>query len=284
MFSFWVTLNTKQVHLRTELPEIAALILEGFAAMLGAEKQPVIAQFLILYENQKYHLINQDSGQTIKIIDDSGHCFIHLKYYVMTALIEANAQWLWFHAGAVANDDGAIILPAAAGGGKSTFTTYFAQQGWQYCSDDVVPLDFYAQQIYPVPQTPRPRAVTAAILSPEQLALVEKQAISLTPPQISDRPHGIQAIVFPYYQPDVETQLYPCSTGKSVIRLLENCINFPVHKRQAMPFLVKLMEAVHRFELVYSDRLVACDALWQLAQQNWQMEHAPVTPQPQAPI
>ncbi len=272
VFSFWITLQAKQVYLKTDLSEIAALITEGFAAMLADDEQQIIAQFSIVRKGQDYHVIDQDTDQILEIIHDRAHCFIQLKYHVMTALIQANTQWLWFHAGAVANPNGAVLFPATAGGGKSTLTTFLTQQGWQYCSDDVVPLDFYTQQIYPVPQTPRPRGEISTLLSAHQLTQVKKQAVSFTPQQISDRPHPVQAIIFPHYQPDSETKIHSCSPGQSITFLLQNCINFPDHKTQAMPFLVKLIQHIHHFELVYSDRTAACSQLEHLSQRNWSLD------------
>ncbi|MDB9493028.1 hypothetical protein PN441_16280 [Spirulina major CS-329] len=272
MLSFWITLHTKQVCLKTKLPEIAALITGGFAALLGKDEQQSIAELQINQQHENYYVIDQNSDRVLDISDNCDHCFIQIKYHVMTALIQAHSQWLWFHAGAVANPEGAIVFPADAGGGKSTFTTYFTQQGWQYCSDDVVPLNFYTQQIYPVPQTPRPRAATSTILSPDQLTHAKKQAVKLTAQQISHQAHPITVMIFPRYQPDAETILSPCSVGQSMMNLLRNCINFPIHKTQVIPFLVTLIQEIHRFELVYSDRTAACSQLEHLSQRNWSLD------------
>jgi hypothetical protein len=63
-----------------------------------------------------------------------------------------SARWLaMFHAGVVADDHHAIVLPGASGNGKSTLTAALVHTGFRYLSDDVAPLDGRTLHVMPVP-------------------------------------------------------------------------------------------------------------------------------------
>jgi hypothetical protein len=61
-------------------------------------------------------------------------------------------DFLLLHSGAVADGEGALLLPASTGGGKSTLTASLLGQGFRYLSDDRAPVDPVTSRLYPFPK------------------------------------------------------------------------------------------------------------------------------------
>lgn len=73
------------------------------------------------------------SGETVhEAIPEQLWLLQAVKYEVVMGLVRARPDLLWFHAGAVAFDTGAVVFAAPGGGGKSTLVAWLCQQGWRY--------------------------------------------------------------------------------------------------------------------------------------------------------
>jgi len=184
-----------------------------------------------------------------------------VKYEVVMGLIEARADLLWFHAGAVANSQGAILLAGVGGSGKSTLVSYFCQHGWQYLSDDVIALDLQTGTIRPFPQTPRVRQAIGELVSSDRLGEVPKQEVFLNPDQVCRDAVPVQVMVFVQHDPDIAAQVASCTPGTAAIELLRHCINFADHKQTAMQRISKLVAQAQSIQLTFSSIEAAISSL-----------------------
>lgn len=61
-------------------------------------------------------------------------------------------DFFFFHAGAVASENGGIIFPAVSGLGKTTLTVRLVQKGFKFLSDEVACMNIEHQKIEPFPR------------------------------------------------------------------------------------------------------------------------------------
>ncbi|MGH6943774.1 MAG: PqqD family peptide modification chaperone [Geminicoccaceae bacterium] len=150
-------------------------------------------------------------------------------------LLEASyprARWLaMFHAGAVADQDHAIVLAAASGSGKSTLTAALVHSGLRYLSDDVVPLDGRTLRIMPVPFAVSIKEGSWPVLAgrfPELERLPTHQ--DRRPRRYLDlsrhahdgvRSIPVKVLLFPHYRSAGPTRLQQLGPAQALERLLE---------------------------------------------------------------
>lgn len=242
----YVTFGQHQVEIVTAIPDIHATLTLWFAAMLELQPSCIIKRVQITPTGDGYFM---QAGETVQeTIREELWLLQAVKYEVVTGLIAARSDLLWFHAGAVVNDQGAIVVAGPGGSGKSTLVTHLYNQGWDYLSDDVIPLDLTTGKILPFPQTPRVRQNTGELVPSDRLAEVPKVEVILERDRVCWEAVEVRAIVFAKYDPDTSAQISPCSPGTSALELLRNCINFSDHKQVAMQQVSELSRQVLVFQ------------------------------------
>jgi hypothetical protein len=148
-------------------------------------------------ERHRCALVDEAAGAVVRAICD-------LSY--------PDADWsLFIHAAAVARGDRAIVLAGPNGSGKTTLTAALIGSGFEYFSDDVVPLDCRAMRIVPVPFALSVKEGSWSTLSGLYPALEDLPAFAagarqvrfLPPPERAVRRAGasVQALLFPRFRP-----------------------------------------------------------------------------------
>jgi hypothetical protein len=255
----YVAFEQHQVEVITAIPDVHATLTRWFAAMLSAQPICIVKQVQITAIADGYRM---QAGETVdETIRGELWLLQAVKYEIVMGLMAARSDLLWFHAGAVADDAGAILFAGPGGSGKSTLVAHLYQQGWQYLSDDVMPLDLATGKILPFPQTPRVRQNTGELVPSDRLGEVPKFEVRLERDRVCREAVGVRAIVFAQYDPAISTQLSPCSPGTTALELLRNCINFLDHKQIALEQVGKLVKQSSGVQLEFSDAKVAVDCL-----------------------
>lgn len=254
-----------QVIIETNSPDIAIILKQWFHAMLVPPlSQMAIARRLIITQlDHGYRL--HDGSLLNKTFADTTWLLQVVKYEVVTSLIHARPDFLWFHAGAVAAQDGAILVASPGGGGKSTLVTQLSQQGWRYLSDDAIPFDLCNQTVLPFPQTPRIRENTNTLVPANRLAAIPKHDVMLTGDRLCTSPMRLKGLLFPRYCPNTSAQLTLYSPAQATIELLRNCINFPYHRQTAIQQLCTITQSCPAASLTFNnaDHALTCVLDWQ---------------------
>lgn len=240
LLPLYVTFGQHQVEIITPIANIHATLTCWFAPMLTPEPRQVIKQVRVTEVENGYLMM---AGETVyEVINEPLWLLQAIKYEVVMGIIAARHDLLWFHAGAVANDQGAIVFAGEGGSGKSTLVTRFYQQGWQYLSDDVIPLDLLTGKILPFPQTPRVRQQTGEMVPRDRLTEIPKNEVMVEQAQICHNSVTIQAIVFVQHCPNIAAEVKVCSPGIAALELLRHCINFHQHKQIALQQVTELVK------------------------------------------
>lgn len=165
------------------------------------------------------------------------------------------ARWLAIlHAGAVARDGRAVLLPGGSGSGKSTLTASLVRTGLAYLSDDLAPLDGRTGRVMPAPFAVCLKEGSWPVLSARFPALRRlrvvgsgarrRRYLDLSAAVCSTAAAGLSvgAIVFPRYRPDRLATLRRVPPLEALERLLEAGCWIPITSDHVSALLRVLSE------------------------------------------
>jgi hypothetical protein len=167
------------------------------------------------------------------------------------------------HAAAVTRGGDCILMPAASGSGKTTFTAALLSQGFGYCTDDLALLTHEPVRIRPVP--------TCLGLKPGSWGVVDdvfpeirqlrtylrsdgKQVRYLPPPRVDGArdSYRARAIVFPAWSPGHTAEIRSISSVEGLSRLTASGYDLPNRiNRDIVECLIRWISGLPCFELRY---------------------------------
>jgi len=195
----------------------------------------------------------------VAVDDAEDNVVIGAFFQAVLERLHPGAQWRAFmHAAAVARNGVVAIFPAPAGNGKSTLSAYLVARGYQYFSDDVVPLLMEGDAVAPFPLPTSVKPGSASVLARHYLALnggerSEPQYL-VHDTSFSARPAQARALIFPRYLPGAPTRFEPLSVTDAMARLLSDrlYLGYPIEPAAVRGF-ADWLGRVRRYELIYSE-------------------------------
>lgn len=265
--ALYISFAESTVEVYSKAPEVIKAIRQRYKFMLTLESDKIIKRIAIQRHESGYHIAGDlQSKPEDASFDKVLEC---LEFELVQNLIETQPQFLFLHSGAVASSGKAVVITGVSGRGKSTLVSHLCKQGWEYLSDEIVPIDLSSDKILPFPRMVyvrrniEGRAMTPALLR-------DKSIKSLyIPNTLCQTPVTIGAVVLPVYNPEGQTTLKSCSPSVAVKELLINCVNFSVHQAKAFHYLCKLVEQVPLFRLPYYNAEYAINLLQEETENLW---------------
>jgi len=141
----------------------------------------------------------------------------------------------YLHAGVVGTGTSCVLLPAAAGSGKSSLTMALVDRGFLYFSDEVALIEPGTFHVPPVPLAMCVKSTGWDLMSrycPEILSLpihvrIDSKVLRYVPPPANSAAHTpapVSHIIFPQYQPGAHTRLERVSRSDALGRLMGECL------------------------------------------------------------
>lgn len=186
-----------------------------------------------------------------------------------------DAEWSMFmHAAAVATGDHAIVLAGPNGSGKSTLTAALIKCGFDYFSDDVVPIDGRTSRIVPVPFALSIKEGSWSTLSafhpvldrlPVYAAGNQKRRF-LPPPERAIRRAGapVRALVFPRFRRRQRFALDRLTPVDALLKLVDASRPLALDRPRLNQTLA-WVRTVPAYHLTYTDLAEATDAIQELS-------------------
>ena len=193
-------------------------------------------------------------------VDDvEEHVVVGAFYQTVIEKLHPGAQWRAFmHAAAVARDNAAAIFAAPSGSGKSTLTASLVVRGYEYFSDDIVPLMSQGDAVAPFPLPSSVKPGSAPVLSRYYPNLDGGEASELQylvhETSFSARLALARALIFPRYVSGAPTRFEQLSVTDALTRLLSDRVylGYPIEPAAVRGF-VDWLGRVRRYELIYSE-------------------------------
>ncbi len=174
-------------------------------------------------------------------------------------------QFAIVHAAAVEKNGRCYIFPGAPGSGKSTLCAALVCRGWRLLSDEMAMISLRDGLIWPIPRPVSLKNASIEIIRTfgsdavlgDIVADTAKGNIAhMRPPkgsvEASNLPVAPFAIVFPTYRAGATTEYAEVSKGQTLMRLAENCFNYPVLGAAGFNCLADTVERSHCHTAIYS--------------------------------
>lgn len=172
--------------------------------------------------------------------------------------LHPGATWLAIiHGGAVARNAKAAIIAAPPGSGKSTLIAYLVAHGYEYLSDDLVPLRADGMVApFPLPIGVKPGAAPdLAPFYPSLDATSRNDRLQLLTHDVSflTAPQPATALIFLRYVAEARTRFVELTVEEAFTRLLGDRVflGYPIENNRVSKF-IKWLRKVDRRELIYS--------------------------------
>lgn len=158
-----------------------------------------------------------------------------IKACLWRAAVSAYDFLFYVHAGVVGTDDGCVLLPAAAGSGKSSLTAALVHSGFRYYSDEVALIQRATYRVPPVPLAICVKSTGWHVMAryyPDIEALRihgredGKLVRYIAPPRGAAQysPARVSHIVFPHYQEGASTALKAVTRTEALRRVMDECL------------------------------------------------------------
>jgi hypothetical protein len=230
---------------------------------------------LDVIEEHSGHVVVMD-GDPVARCDHGNQLTREVLIIVRDTTINRTDFFLQIHAGVVSNGSHGVMLPAAAGGGKSTLTAALVNRGFRYLTDEIALLQNDTLDVRPVPFAITVKPGSLAPLSTDYPHLAdsprhrredEQDVVYLIPPEQNRYPANgapllVRWIVFPRYGTDETTALRPLGKAEALSRLLSECLVVPKDlDRDSVAALIAWFSQTECFELPFSSLAEAAGLL-----------------------
>jgi len=194
-----------------------------------------------------------------------GHLQAHMERAITRAARRYCAPYHVVHAGAIARNGRAVLLPASPGSGKSTLVTALALSGFEYYTDEVAVLTEEGRLLpYPKAITLKrsgwevimahfPQACSAAYSPVHHEKLRHVAAPKLPAPSVTETGCQVDFVVFPRYAPDEITSLQPISRSAALVQLAERSLNLFLLGKEGFDVIYGVVKHAKSYDLVTND-------------------------------
>jgi HprK-related kinase A len=260
------------VALRSTLPQV----IRGVAQMYADFRLSADGQFMDFRINlSSPSLLRRWFRPQVNFAFDGKRPFKPLPINQAFAMFEWGLNWVIanhahqfaiVHAAAVEKDGRGLIFPGAPGSGKSTLCAALVCRGWRLLSDEMAMISLRDGLIWPIPRPISLKNASIEIIRKFGNGVVIGDVVADTakgnvahmrPPKTSVEsvsfPARPFAVVFPTYRAEAETDYAEISKGRTLMRLAENCFNYPVLGSAGFNCLADTVDQSRCRTLIYSD-------------------------------
>jgi hypothetical protein len=188
-----------------------------------------------------------------------------VKAALWQSAINAHDFLFYLHAGVVGTGTSCILLPAAAGSGKSSLTMALVDRGFSYFSDEVALIEPGTFRVPPVPLAMCIKSTGWDLMSrycPQIASLpvhlrADEKVLRYVPPSPTNTAEQtavpVSHIIFPKYEPNSRTRLERINRSAALGRLMGECLALRQRlDQQNVRELVRWIAGVECCELTFS--------------------------------
>lgn len=196
-----------------------------------------------------------------------------VKATLWQAALNAHDFLFYIHAGVVGTGTACVLLPAAAGSGKSSLTAALVHRGFRYFSDEVALINPATFHVSPMPLAMATKNTGWEVMAryypqieslPVHVRNDAKMLRYLPPPAsaLKEVAAPVSHIIFPRYQEGAPTRLQPVPRAEALGRLMSECLGLRYRlDRDRVRELVRWIGGIGCFQLTFSCLEAAADLI-----------------------
>ncbi len=183
----------------------------------------------------------------------------HAVWDLHATVPKGSRDYLFLHAGTVARDGRALVLPAAMDAGKSSLVVALLELGFGYLSDELGAIDPVTGRAYPFPKRISLDEDALEHFGGLRERLVDRTEGRVSLPQRYVRPEDLGAgvaeaappswIVFLGFERSGPPRLEPVPRADAVRRMATNCFNLYRYQDRGVVLLTRVAQEAEAFEL-----------------------------------
>jgi hypothetical protein len=192
-----------------------------------------------------------------------------VKAALWQSAINAHDFLFYIHAGVVGTGASCVLLPAAAGSGKSSLTAALVHRGFRYFSDEVALIEPTTFHVSPMPLAMcikstgwdlMARYYPGILSLPIHVRIDEKVLRYIPPPadSLEQVPMPVRHIIFPRYEQAAPNRLERVNRSEALGRLMNECLALRQRLDQTnVRQLVRWIAGIECYELTFSSLEIA---------------------------
>lgn len=205
------------------------------------------------------------------VLDPSwSHCIrnaMHLCSALNLWAAACESPYYIFHAGAVARDGHAVLMPGSSHSGKSTLTAGLLRLGFGLLSDELGAVEMNTTCLRGYPRSLSLREDVMGLFGlPEDAGygIPGERSRMVEPERVGGARAGsaqLAVVVAPRYEPGAALQLTPMGAGEAVFALMESSCSQPRLKERGLDWVIGIVDRVPAYRLVSSNLVEALQAI-----------------------
>jgi hypothetical protein len=182
------------------------------------------------------------------------------RWDIHSSVPELSRDFLFLHAGGVATDGEGLLLPAPPDAGKSSLVAALLQEGFDYLSDDLGPIDPVTTKVYPFEKRISLRESAIIRYFPNlEGRLKDRQGLSRYLKERFVRPEDLEAdvagpskvrwVVFPTRDRDGLPRLSQITKAEAIQGMTANAFNLSRYEERGVVLLSRVAAEAESFRL-----------------------------------
>lgn len=183
----------------------------------------------------------------------------HMLWDIHALIPQVARDFLFLHAGAVARDGGALLIPAGMDVGKSSLTTALMLHGFDYLSDELGCIDPITHRVWPFEKRVSLDQGSLELLGDLEQRLDDRHGLSAHLPGRYIRPEDCGSsvsphvsarwLVFPTPERAGPPRLTPLSQAEAVELMAANCFNLYRYADRGVVLLARVAKGARAYRL-----------------------------------
>lgn len=189
----------------------------------------------------------------------------YLEYEIYQSLINRLNRYYLIHAGVIANNNWATLLPAKSGGGKTTVVAGMIKNGFKYLTDEIAVIHPRTLMVHPFPRPLNMKIGSLhlfRVFEPE-MELINKSntktegkihhvLVSNDSIHPVDRPIPVRCIIFVEYTPGAECRPRQISRARTIFEIVKSSFNQYLFKEEGIALLDRLVRTCECYQLPFN--------------------------------
>ncbi|MEM7195507.1 MAG: hypothetical protein AAF402_11185 [Pseudomonadota bacterium] len=255
-------------HTKREVGPVLDFLFGDLPKPSDPETEPsVAARFVIEYSDENaIWSLRREQQSLFKGSNINGLANM-LMGEVLFHLIKGNSSGMAIHAGLVSGKNGAVLMPAESGSGKSSLTTWLVVNGLHYHTDELVIInpEDHSLKAFTRPLNIKSRGVDAIQsifdLEPHNADIRSSQMVTMIPHRLVNENYQdvippLGHIIYPKYVADSDSEITRLSGAEAGLELMRSNViarNLPNHGFSQVTRLVRDVPAYRLRYKSYDD-------------------------------